>query len=646
MKKLKIASLVFLAIFIIFSIYSLYPKFTYYPDYQNKPGSIYITDRFWEIITDKATQGWYYKWIKTDINSEFVKALIKIEDKNYYSHFWVDLKSKFRALYQNLKAWEIVSGGSTITEQYVKNKHFIWEKRTILQKLREAYLALIYNFEYDKDLVLQLYYHNVYFWNGLYWIWAAMEVYFWKEDMNDLSPEEITLLISLIHNPGIKSLEEKNFRDYFEVVKKRLWYNFERTIFRLEKKQNIDKYPFVTMRVLEENNTKTDNIKSTIDAELQEFAQNMLRATLDDLKWKNVTNWAFVVYNPKTMEVLAYAGSSDFYSENIDGEVDVIRSPRQLWSSIKPFLYLEALKSGANPDDFLVDMESEYNSFQEWKVYISENYSLKEYGLVRFKKAIWNSLNNASVRLARELWLDKVWQFFKDYGIDLDFSPEHYWYSLVLWNPSISLENLVLSYRNLLPDYKIKNYDLNFIYDEENWKAVYNYSKTEVDRDKFLLYDILSDPDNRDISFWVNSILNTSIYQAVKTWTSSDFRDNVIVSYHPDLIVWVWIWNNDNSSMIWVTGITWAWYLWHQIVEKAIELWIITNQEYEIPESLERSEYCLDINCFRKEMIYKKSWKDYKSSIIDNKYYVSDIFEKLSDFEKEKLFDMGFDLVK
>ena len=679
MKKIKITGGVLLFIFIVFSIYSFYPKITYEPDYDNKPGRIFVTDRFWEVITDKQNKNGYYKHIKTDVDSLFVKSLILIEDKNYYSHFWVDIKSKIRAIFQNIKAWKVISWWSTITEQYVKNKHFIWEKRTILQKLREAYLSFIYNFEYSKKLVLQLYYHNAYFWNNIYGIGWAMDVYFWKEDMNNLTHEEITILISLLNNPGVKSLEEKYFREYFDIVKFRLNFEFERTIFRLEKKENIDKFPFVTQRVLENAASSQQNIplsqpfpqgekgveqknaasslpwgeiergsfKSTIDSELQKFAKTMLNETLDSLKWKNVTNWAFVVYNPKTMEVLAYQGSRDFDSTVTDWEVDVIRSKRQLWSTLKPFLYLQALKYWANPDDLVIDMESEYNSFKEGKVYISENYSLKEYGLVRFKKALWNSLNNASVRLAKELGIDKVWQFYKDYGIDLIYKPEHYGYSLVLWNPSISLENLVLSYRNLLADYKIRNkYKLNFIYDEDMWKAIYAYSTTNIDKDKFLLYNILSNPDNRDISFWVNSILNTSIRQAVKTWTSSDFRDNIIVSYHPDLVVGIWIGNNDNSSMIWVSGITWAWYLWHQIIEKSIELWIITDIEYETPEWIEKWEYCLDSDCFRKEIIYKKTWKDYKSSIIENKYYIEDIFEQLSGFEREKLDDMGFDIIK
>lgn len=112
------------------------------------------------------------------------------------------------------------------------------------------------------------------------------------------------------------------------------------------------------------------------------------------------------------------------------------------------------------------------------------------------------------------------------------------------------------------------------------YSKLLDFSKAE----NFLLYDILSDPDNRDVSFGVNSVLNTSIPQAVKTGTSSDFRDNLVVSYHPDFVIGVWVGNNDNSSMQGVTGISGAGYIWKQIIEKAISLGYIRDQKIEIPK--------------------------------------------------------------
>lgn len=606
MKKTIIISILILTV--SFLTYCFYPVIFY--KWNNLDiWRIYLTDRNWLVITDKAKPDWYKLEDKNfNLESEFIKSLLVIEDKNYFNHFWVNILSKFRALKDNL-SWKQISWWSTITEQYIKNKYFEINKRTYLQKSREWILAFTFSINNNKNIILNNYLNNIYFWNNIYWLNTAINIYFEK-----LTEEEITLLISLLHNPWIKSLEEKSFRNYFEKVKNKLQYNFERTIFKLNKKENIDIFPFVSSNPSLNSLPlrKEGGYKTSIDSKLQQYAKDILNKTLDELKNKNVTNWAIFAIDPKTWEVLIYQASRDFNSTEIDWQVDVIKALRQPWSTMKPFLYLMALENWAEPEDLVLDLENEYNSFQKWKTYISNNYSLKEYWLVRFKKALWNSLNNATVRLARELWLNEVYKFYKKYNFKLDKTPEHYGYSLVLWNPSIRLFDLVLSYSKLL-DLKDKN--------------------------KFLLYDILSDPDNRDLSFWVNSILNTSIYQAVKTWTSSDFRDNLIISYHPDFVIWIWIGNNDNSSMVWVTWITWAGYIWHHIIEKATKLWYITDKQIEIPEWIVESEYCLDEKCFRKELIYKKTNKEYYSRLVENKYSKKDLFEKLSVDEINRLKD-------
>lgn len=605
MKKFTI---IILIVAVSFIIYCFYPIIFLNKDLEDLPWRILLYDRNWVLITDKATKWWYKeKDISYSKDLEIVKAIISIEDKNFYNHFWINFLSKLRAIKNNISTWKIVSGWSTITEQYIKNKYFLQNKRSLLQKSREIFLSFIFSIIYSKQEILDNYLNNAYFWNNIYWLSWASNVYFNKSNLEELKKEEITILVSLLHNPWIKSLAEKNFSNYFLKVKNRLNYEFEKKIISLQKKENIDKFPFVSIQ----------NI-STIDSKLQEFSLKILNKTLDELKDKNVTNWAIFAMNPKTSEILIYIWSRDFYSKQIDWQVDVIKSKRQMWSTLKPFLYLQALENWANPDDLIIDLESEYNSFTEWKTYISNNYSLKEYWLVRLKKALWNSLNNASVRLAQEIWLQKVYDFYKKYLFDLQYPAEHYWYSLVLWNPDISLENLVKSYSKLFDNLSDKN--------------------------KFLLYDILKNPDNRDISFWVNSILNTSIYQAVKTWTSSDFRDNIIVSYNPNFVIWIWIGNNDNSSMIWVTWITWAWYIWHQIIEKAIELWYIKDDKLKIPNEILEQNYCLDINCYKKEIIYSKSNKNYFSRIKDNIYDKNDLFENISTSEIQKITNMWFNL--
>lgn len=641
--KIKIFISVFI-LAVIFLIYCFFPIINYKGN--NLPQRIFIKDRNWITITDKANLFWYKINREINFDSKFINDLILIEDKKYFSHFWIDIISKIWAFILNFQSWELISWWSTITEQYIKNTYFKNENRTYLQKLREAFLAIILSSFTDKDELLWKYLNSIYFWNNLYWIWTAIEIYFWKNNLNELSQEEIVLLISLIKNPWIQSLEEQNFRDYFNLVKNKLWYEFERKIFKLNKKQNLDTFPFVTKQIEDENprifkkslkslpynlTHEKNHIVTSIDYELQKFSKDIINNTLEELKDKNVTNAAVFAIKPSTKEILIYQGSRDFYSDKIDWQVNVIKSSRQPGSTMKPFLYLQALEKWAWINDLLVDIESEYNSFKQWKTYISNNYSLKEYGLVRLKKALANSFNNSTVRLAKEIWLKEVYSFYKKYWFFLPETPEYYWYSLVLWNPNITLENLVFSYLKILP--------FKYQYNQKNWEVqnMWLYNKNKI-----LLYEILSDPDNRDTSFWVNSVLNTSILQAVKTWTSSNFRDNYVVSYHPDFIIWVWVWNNDNSSMKWVTWITWAWYIWHQIIEKAIELWYI--QEYEIKpiKWLENKKYCLDEKCFRTEYNIDKIEKEYFSKLSENNFSKNDLFEKLSKAEVNRLEELWF----
>lgn len=633
-KKTLIFISVFFCLISFLLIYAFYPIIKYKDNIEKLPWRILIEDRYWKIITNKSRKNWYYKrFFLVNKNNKFINALIKIEDKNFYNNYWINIVSKFRAVKDNL-LWKKISGASTITEQFIKNKYFSLKKRTYLQKIRESILSLYFTNKYSKKEILENYLNNIYFWNNIYWISGAIEIYFEKESLDDLNEEEIVLLLSLVNYPSVEYTWEISFLLYFDKIKKKLNYVFKNKQIYLKKynKKNINLFPFVTKRVLEEvcdgkkekftilsitkkNDIKCNReiiIKSTIDKSLQEYWKVELNNSLNSLLWKNVTNGAIFAVKPKTKEILIYQWSRNFNSKVIDWEVDIIQSKRQMWSTVKPFLYLMALQKWYNPDDLLIDLVTEYNSFQKWKKYITENYSLKEYWLIRFKKALWNSMNNATVRLSSDLWLEKVYNFYKSFWFEFDFDATHYWYSLVLGNAEMKLEKLVENYSNLL------------------W----------IEKNKFLLKEILKNPDNRDINFWVNSILNTSISQAVKTGTSSDFRDNTIVSYSNDMILWIWIGNNDNSSMIWITGISWAWTVWHNIIEKAIELWYIKkniNLDVDSIEWIEEWVYCLDINCFRKKIIYKKNWKEYFSRVLGNYFSVKDIKENISIFENDKL---------
>lgn len=575
---------------------------------QDAPGNIYVTDRNGQVIIDKPTAWWFRLDSQINLQADFIDHLITMEDKNFYSHYWIDIFSKLWALHSNIISWKVVSWGSTITEQTIKNKYFINQKRTYLHKAREAVLALSFSMYYSKDEILQDYLQNVYLWKNNYGISAAMQVYFQKDNLAALSQQEQVILLALIKYPGIQNINEKYFVEYCEKIKNKLWFSYEKKAYNLHPKKSIDILPWA-------------QDFPSIDARLQLYAKDIINNTLDELADKNVTNAAVYAINPKNSEVIIYQASRDFYSSHTDGQVDIITSKRQMWSTLKPFAYLLALEKSAWTESLLLDVDTQYDWFQDNKTYTSSNYNLKNYGLIRLKKALWNSLNNASVRLVQHLGLYKTFDWYEKFWFSFDYPAEHYGYSFVLGSPSVTLKSLVESYAKLLPD----NSDI------AGWDS------------KFLLYDILSNPDNRDISFWVNSVLNTSVNMAVKTGTSSNFKDNVVVSYHPDLVIWVWVGNNDGSSMKSVTGISGAGYIWRQIAEKAIELWYITSTQPTMPDSVQSINYCLDIRCFRRENIYvSQSNSQYFSAIADQVYDPKDIFINISHEEEKILEDMGF----
>ena len=127
---------------ISFLTYCFFPIIFFFPDSTKSPGNILIYDRNWEIITDKSDKNGYYKFIPISSESKFIKALLEIEDKNYFSHYWIDIFSKLWAMKTNIFSGKVVSWWSTITEQFIKNKFFPENNRTYVQKSREATIAL------------------------------------------------------------------------------------------------------------------------------------------------------------------------------------------------------------------------------------------------------------------------------------------------------------------------------------------------------------------------------------------------------------------------------------------------------------------------------------------------------------------------
>ncbi|MCP4523475.1 MAG: transglycosylase domain-containing protein, partial [Candidatus Gracilibacteria bacterium] len=206
MNKKKIISII-LFLTVSFITYCFFPVLFFTQQESVGPGNVLIFDRKGENITDMPTKYGYYKFVPIDVNSRFIQALIYIEDEAYFSHYGIDVFSKLGAFQSNISAGRVVSGGSTLTEQYIKNKYFLGKKRSYLQKVREAMISSWFSLSYLPDItgwgktknekkkyILEKYVQSIYLGHQNYGVGAAIDTYFGKHRLEDLSQEEITLL--------------------------------------------------------------------------------------------------------------------------------------------------------------------------------------------------------------------------------------------------------------------------------------------------------------------------------------------------------------------------------------------------------------------------------------------------------------------
>ena len=279
---------------------------------------------------------------------------------------------------------------------------------------------------------------------------------------------------------------------------------------------------------------------------------------LASLRDKNVSNAAVLAFSPRTGEIFLEQGSVDFYSKEIDGQVNVIHQKRQLGSALKPFLYFLAFENGAYPEDFIWDTEEDFSPENQnpeisGKIYHPLNYDVSESGQVTLAHALANSLNIPAVKILQKLSPEKFLDFLKTLGLKFDFPASHYGLSLALGSPDLTMWEVAHGYTKMM---KIPS------------KNLAGLGKSQFTREQKFLWNILSSQEERASSFGLNSILNTTVPMMVKTGTTHNFKDNWVFAYHPDVMIAVWVGNNDSSPMKGVSGVSGAGPIFHFVAEE------------------------------------------------------------------------------
>lgn len=566
---------------------------------QEFPVSTKLYDRngklIFEIYTDKRSTP-----VKLDELPDYIiQSTIAIEDKEFYKHYGVSFTGIVRAAF-NTAFKQKLQGGSTLTQQLVKNA-LLTPERTIKRKIREFALTLFVETIYSKDQILELYLNQIPYGSTAYGIGAASELYFNKQ-ANELTLAEATLLAGLPAAPTKYSpfgARPELAKGRQEAVLRRMvedgYITQEEADEALKEELkyaeiSIPKAPHFALWVKEQlAETYGDavveqgglRVTTTLDLELQDFAQDQIATEVAKLKDYSVGNGASLVTKPKTGEILAMVGSKDYFAKDEDGKVNIIFANRQPGSSIKPLNYALALKDKritlSTP---LADVPTCFQVLGQPE-YCPRNYDFSFHGSVQARFALGNSYNIPALRVLALNGIENFVEMAKEMGITTWEDPSNYGLSLTLGGGEVKPYDMATAF-GVFANQGVK-VPLISILKVEDWrgKVLEEVDTKEIEGDRvlepdvtFLISHVLHDNNARSQAFGETSYLNVRGHPevSVKTGTTNDLRDNWTIGYTSHALVVTWVGNNDNSPMSRAaSGVSGASPIWNRIMREVLD---------------------------------------------------------------------------
>ena len=559
-----------------------------------------------------------------------VNATIATEDASFYRNPGVDILAIARAVWINLRGGEILSGGSTITQQLARNLLLSPEERTEIsleRKLRETILAWRLARTYSKDEILTLYLNETYYGSLAYGIEAAARTYFAKSAA-DLDLAECALLAGLPQSPArYNPLEDpKAARARQGVVlglmAKNGLISAQEADPAAQEKLRFASVPFpieaphFVMFVhgqlerefgLEAIYTRGLEVHTTLDLDAQDAARQIVRHRLTQLVDRrrgqfpaDVRNAAVFVLDPHTGEVLAMVGSPDYFDPRIDGAVNAAIAARQPGSSVKPITYAAAFDpTRPNPltaATMMVDVRTAFVT-REGDPYVPRNYDRQWHGPVLLRQALASSYNLIATKVLEYVGIEEMAALARSMGITTFDDVDRFGLALTLGGGEVSLLELTAAYAAFANGgYRVEPVTITRVEDGHGrvlkaWQGATG-ARVMDERVVYLITDILSDNFARSPTFGEGSALRLSRPSAAKTGTTTDWRDNWTVGYTPDLVVGVWVGNADNEPMGQVSGVAGAAPIWHDVMETLLKARPV--REFEEPPGMVRAEICAD----------------------------------------------------
>lgn len=537
-----------------------------------------------------------------DVSENLKAATISIEDKGFYTNKGFSVTGLVRGLLLDPILKNRVTGGSTITQQLVKNV-LLSPERSITRKAKELILAVQVDQRFSKDEILEMYLNNVAYGGTAIGVEAAANLYFGKH-AKELSLSQTAFLAGLPQAPSLYSPfvgKDKSYIQRTKDVLRRMREDGKITRkqeqdafaevgkFTFTQKQGNLKAPHFVQYVREqlvtlyseavvENGNLT--VVTTLDYEIQKNAEDIVFEEVEKLENFNVGNGAAVVMDPKTGAILAMVGSRDYFDTEKEGNFNAATARRQPGSAMKPVVYATAFEKGYTPATLIMDLKTEFpTNVPGQKDYIPVNYDGKYRGPMQVRFALGNSENVPAVKMLAKVGIKPVMQKAYDMGIE-NWQPtqgnlEDVGLSLVLGGREVSLVEMVTAYsvfankgikKAAFSIAEVKDTKGKTIFKHKDSKGV----KVLSEEVAFLISHILLDNNARSEIFGTNSFLNIAGRTvSVKTGTTDSKRDNWAAGYTPSFVVASWVGNNDNSAMNEriASGVTGATPIWRRITQ-------------------------------------------------------------------------------
>jgi penicillin-binding protein 1C len=497
-----------------------------------------------------------------DIPELLQQIFLLAEDKRFYEHNGPDWLARWHAMFQNLMALRIVRGASTITEQTVRmlspRPRTFWSHW--LQGIEASRLEQLFS----KADILEFYLNQVPYANQRRGVVQAARYYF-DRDLDTLSLKEMIALAVLIRAPS--RLDLRRSKTEIEAPIKQL----AQRLLKLNLISTTDHQEILTTPLSLQDATlpiqathfvnyiytayaspplpNLDRLYTTLDAKLQSLVQHILDQRLQDLHSQNVKRGAVLVIDQQTNEVLAWVNSGQPSPEIPGSQIDAVTTPRQPGSTLKPFLYALALEKGWTAATLIDD--APLAAAVGVGLHDYHNYSRSYYGPLRLRDVLGNSLNIPAIRTIQFVGNQQFLQRLHQLGIaSLTARSDYYGDGLALGNGGVTLLELVQAYTVLAHQGIFR--PLRVLRNTSATEAISIFTP-EITA---IIADILSDPEARRLEFGRGTLLRFPVQTAVKTGTSSDYRDAWAIGFNHRYTVGVWLGNLDQQPMSQVSGAT------------------------------------------------------------------------------------------